>query len=47
MNTVDFKEQEFLMEESDIMDQYDELNFRNNLEYYKEGVEKMLAVVIS
>lgn len=47
MNTVDFKEQEFLMEESDIMDQYDELNFRNNLEYYKEGVEQMLSVVIS
>lgn len=37
----------FLFEETEIMNEYDEANFVNNLNFYKEGVEKVLSVVIT
>lgn len=47
MTKEQFLQDAFLFEETEIMNEYDEKNFINNLNFYKEGVEKVLSVVIS
>lgn len=47
MTKEQFLQDTFLFEETEIMNEYDEANFMNNLNFYKEGVEKVLSVVIT
>ena len=37
----------FLFMETDLLNEYDRLNFQNNLQFYKEGTESMIAAVIN
>ena len=37
----------FLMKETEMMNEYDILNFQNNLQFYKEGTEEMIAAVLN
>lgn len=37
----------FLMKETEMMNEYDILNFQNNLQFYKEGTEEMIASVLN
>ena len=37
----------FLLKETEMMNEYDILNFRNNLQFYKEGTDDMIASVVN
>lgn len=37
----------FLLQETELLNEYDRLNFQNSLQFYKEGAEEMLASIIN